>query len=269
MARPPSNSGLSFAAYVDNLQASGRYAFSRDEASRVVSGSELALEAGLRRLKARGRIVTPRRGFHVIVPIEYRDAGSPPAAWFIDALMQHLGQPYYVGLLSAAALHGAAHQQPMVFQVLTDRATRPARAGRVRIAFHKSRTVDVTPTVAVQTDTGTMRASTPEATAFDLVRFAGAAGHLSNVATVLGELVERCDPGKLARIAPLHAIPDVQRLGFLFELLGHSEHADALESWLGRRRFRPVLLAPRLAARGAKTNARWRVKPNVVVEADR
>ena len=33
--------------------------------------------------------------------------------------MQFCRCEYYVGLLSAAALYGAAHQQPMVFQVLT------------------------------------------------------------------------------------------------------------------------------------------------------
>jgi len=65
--------------------------------------------------------------------------------------MRFLEQPYYVGLLSAAATHGAAHQQPMVFQVVTDRPTRPARAGRVRIEFHMSRQVETAPVVEVQT----------------------------------------------------------------------------------------------------------------------
>jgi hypothetical protein len=57
-----------------------------------------------------------KRRFNFPRPLEYREAGGPPASWFIDDLMRFLGQPYYVGLLSAAAIHGAAHQQPMVFQ---------------------------------------------------------------------------------------------------------------------------------------------------------
>ena len=68
--------------------------------------SEVALDSALRRQRQRGRIVSPRRGFYVIVPQEYALAGSPPPSWFIDELMAYLGQPYYVGLLSAAALHG-------------------------------------------------------------------------------------------------------------------------------------------------------------------
>ena len=70
--------------------------------------SDVALEAALRRLKQRGRIASPRRGFYVLVPPEYREAGCQPASWLIDDLMRFVEQPYYVGLLSAAAIHGAA-----------------------------------------------------------------------------------------------------------------------------------------------------------------
>ena len=33
------------------------------------------------------------------------EPGSPPASWFIDDLLEYLGQSYYVGLLSAAEIH--------------------------------------------------------------------------------------------------------------------------------------------------------------------
>ena len=44
-----------------------------------------------------------------------------PADWFIAELMQFLDLPYYVGVLSAAALHGAAHQQAQEFHVVVPR----------------------------------------------------------------------------------------------------------------------------------------------------
>lgn len=254
--------------YIDGLQASGRYVFTRVEAADATSLESSSLESALRRLRARRRIATPRRGFHVVVPLEYRESGAPPASWYVDALMRHLGQPYYVGLLSAAALHGAAHQQPMVFQVVTDRPTRPALVGRSRIAFHMSRIVSSTPVVEVQTETGSMRVSTPEATALDLVKFAGAAGHLGNVATVLGELAERCSGEALVEAAPLHATPDVQRLGYLLELVGERALADALAAWLSTQRYRAVPLARGVAEGRAEPDPRWRVRPNVEVEID-
>jgi len=147
----------SMTAFVEALQSKGRYTFTQAEAMNADKRSDIALEAALRRLKQKGRIANPRRGFYVIVPVEYREAGCPPGNWFIHDLMQFLGQPYYVGILSAAAIHSAAHQQPMLFQVITDRPTRPARAGRVRIGFHVGRHVEKAPVVEIQTETGSMR----------------------------------------------------------------------------------------------------------------
>ena len=126
-------------AWVDDLQAQGRYTFTREEALAATGNTEIAVAASLRRLRKAGRIVSPRRGFHVIVPLEYRAAGAPPAEWFVDDLMRHLERPYYVGLLSAAALYGAAHHAPQVFQVVTDVPIRPLTVGRVRVVFVQGR----------------------------------------------------------------------------------------------------------------------------------
>ena len=253
---------------IETLQSRGRYTFTRTEALRAGGRSEIAFESALRRLRKRHRIASPRRGFHVVVPPEYREAGSPPATWFIDDLMRHLQQPYYVGLLSAASIHGAAHQQPMVFQVVTDRPTRPVRVGRVRIAFTMSRTVTQVSVSKLQTETGFMRVSTPETTAFDLVRFAPAAGHLSNVATTLSELSDKVKPAELARAAELYAVPDVQRLGYVLEHIGAAALAESMWSGLAKRRFRPVLLARGQGKGRRHADTRWRVIPNEEIEAE-
>ena len=236
-------------SFVDERQAAGTYSFSLEDARALPGRSDKGLEVALARLKRVGRIVSPRRGFFVIVPIEYKSAGSPPASWYVDDLMCFLGQPYYVGLLSAAALHGAAHQQPMVFQVVTDRPTRPAECARIRIEFHVNRALGSLRLVDMQTETGTMKVSSPAVTAFDIVRYPAASGHLSNVATVLGELAEKLDPQALVDVAPAYALADVQRLGYLLDALGHGELTDSLARWLTQRRHRRVaLVAGRSAA---------------------
>jgi len=171
-------------------------------------------------------------------------------------------------ILSAAAIHGAAHQQPMLFQVVTDRPTRPAQSGRVRIGFHMGRHIEKAPMVEIQTETGTMRVSIPETTAFDLVRFMSAAGHAGNVMTVLSELVEKTEPEGLAALSGLYALPDVQRLGYLLGRFGESRFADPLASWLKARRYRPVLLVPDQAKGHATSDSRWRVIPNEALEVD-
>jgi predicted transcriptional regulator of viral defense system len=213
-------------SFVDELQAGGRYTFTRAEFEATGDRSGISVQAALRRLKKRGRVVSPRRGFYVVVPVEYSSAGCPPAAWFIDDLMHFFKQRYYVSLLSSAAIHGAAHQQPMTFQVLTDRPIRQVQVARVRIEFHVNRRLDRSYVIDVQTETGSMRVATSEQTAYDLVRYPGASGHLSNVATVMIELAEKLSPEALLKLAPLFKLSDVQRLGYLLDLVNQDALAD-------------------------------------------
>jgi len=253
--------------WVEQLQSRGRYTFTRTEAESETERSFVAAQTALRRLKEQGRIVSPRRGFYVVVPPEYRAAGAPPASWFIDELMRYLGQPYYVGLLSAAAIHGAAHQQPWVFQVVTSKPTREMRVGKVAMQFSMSSKVEQMPVMEKQTETGTMRVATPETTAFDMVRYQAGAGHLSNAATVLAELAERMDGRALVGIAPLVGLPDVQRLGYLLDAIGASDLAGPLAKWLQKLRPRAIPLCPGEPA-DAEVNKRWHVLPNAELEVD-
>lgn len=254
--------------WVERLQSLGRLSFTRSMADSETDRSSVAVQAALRRLKAQGRIVSPRRGFYVAVPPEYRATGSPPASWFIDELMRHLDQPYYVGVLSAAAIHGASHQQPMVFQVVTGKPTREIRVGKVVIQFSMNGKIERMPTTGIQTETGTMRVATPETTAFDLLRYQAAAGHLSNVAIVLGELAERIDGRSLAKIAHLMRLSDVKRLGYLLDTLGEGDLAAPLAEWLQTQHRRVVPLVPGEPEQG-EINERWHVQPNVELELER
>jgi len=255
-------------AWIEHLPSQGRYAFTRSDAEGVSHASREAVEATLRRLRGQGSIVTPRRGFHVIVPPEYRAAACPPASWFIDELMNHLRRRYYVGLLSAAALHGAGHQQPMGFQVITDARERDIELGRVRVEFHASNLVEQAATAPIQTATGTMIVSTPETTAFDLIRFPGASGYWSNIATVLAELAEVLDAGHLVEGASRVARSDTQRLGWILDTLSEEALAAALGSTLEGQRLVPTPLNTKRDAANAVLDPRWRVLVNDDVEPD-
>jgi predicted transcriptional regulator of viral defense system len=183
--------------------------------------------------------------------------------------MGHLGKPYYVGVLSAAGLHGAAHQQPQEFQVVTDVARRPMVAGRARIRFLGKRHLDKTSTTEVTTETGTMRVSTPEATAIDLVRYVPAAGGLDNVATVLTELAERLDPARLAQAVTSDGeLAYAQRLGYLLGLAGAGELAGELAKLVDHENPRNILLRPGRPSKGCTVDRGWRVVVNEQVEGD-
>ncbi len=254
--------------WIETLPERGRYVFTRADAAEVQGASTAAVRMTLYRLERTGSIVRPRRDFFVVVPREYRSAGSPPASWFIDDLMRHLERRYYVALLSSAALHGAGHQQPMAFQVICDAPERHIEVGRVRIQFHVSNRMAGAATQSMQTETGSMVVATPETTAFDLVRFPAASGYWSNIATVLSELSEKLDPDRLVAGAARVARTDAQRLGWLFDFLKEDALAAAVAHALRDVRLRPIPLNTERSARDTPLDPRWRVLVNDDVEPD-
>lgn len=256
-------------AWVDALQARGRYTFLRADALRDTGLSAEAVKKALQRLARRKRVVKVKSYFYVIVPLEYLHAGAPPPPWFIDDLMVAMELPYYVGLLSAAGIHGASYQQPQEFQVITDRPVRPLQVGRSRIRFFTNQRTGDTAVQRVKTPTGAMRVSTPEATVIDLVRFARAAGQLDNVASVLAELLPVLDPKRLlGAVRTAGDVPNAQRLGYLLDRVRGRGQAKVLREWLERRAPRLVPLRPGRAGAGATVDRRWRVLVDEPVEVE-
>lgn len=265
--QPVHATAQSAAAWLDMLQATGRVAFSTNQAQAALSTSAVATQAALRRLKARGKIADPMRGFHVIVPPEYRVLGCRPAEQFMPELMAYLDQPWHVGLLSAAALLGAAHQVPQRLQVVVGQARRAIVCGGVQVDFVVRRDVAQTPTLPRNTATGVLTVATPEATAIELVAYPERCGYLGNVATVLRDLAERLDAALLLAEARRVPLPWVQRLGFLLELAEAGEVAEPLQG-LVRPQTLVVPLATWRPMTGAPRNARWRLAINELVEVD-
>ena len=114
-----------------------------------------------------------------------------------------------------------------------------------------------------------MRVSTPEATAIDLVRYARAAGHLGNVATVLAELADKLDPKKLVELARHDTkTTHIQRLGYLLSLVGARQAAKPLAAWVAEQHPRRVLLRPNARRVTGEEDTRWRVVVNEQVEVD-
>lgn len=257
------------ARYLVDLAARGRHHFTTDEAAAALGSSVPATRAALRRLKARGELADPYRGFHVIVPPEYRRLGCLPADQFVPQLMQHLGEPYYVGLLSAAELHGAAHHRPQVFQVIVRANRRAIVCGEVRVQFIARKDMERTAVVEKKTPRGPLRVASPEATALELVGYADQCGGLDNVASVITELVESIDPALLVSECDRSPIAWVQRLGYLLDLTEHRGLADELAPNVAARATRDVAPLVRAKTRsGAPRNGRWRLAVNADVEPD-
>jgi predicted transcriptional regulator of viral defense system len=223
------------------------------------------LRTSLARLTRQGRIFSPARGFYVVVPPEYRSWRVLPAEWFIDGMMRHLRRDYYVGFLSAAALHGASHQAPQTFRLVTDRPLEDRDIERVRLCFTAAAHVTDMPTERRIVHTGYMTVATPETTVADLAWRPGLGGGISNVATILRE-IDHLDTERLARIAPLRGRPTCRRLGWLIERV----RPDLDTHWL-RVVARPLEGEPALLVPGRKRghlDRGWGLRINAAVEVD-
>lgn len=254
--------------FITDLIARGRYSFSSNEAAQVLGTSAVATRAALRRLRQKDEIAMPYRGFYVVVPPEFRNAGCLPASHFIPSLMAHLGEKYYAGLLSAAEYHGAAHQRPQVFQVVVARNKSEITCGKVRVMFVARKNMARIPTSDFKTPRGYLKISTPAATAFDLVGYPNHAAGLDNVATILAELAENLDGKELVRLAELSPIAWAQRLGYLLDLVGAQNKTGELAKYIGEKKPVPTPLAPSRPFGGINRLSQWNILVNTNVEAE-
>ena len=202
------------------------------------------------------------------VPPEHQRVGCLPAEQFVPQLMKHLGVPYYAGLLTAARYHGAAHQQPQVFQVVVPKNRPPIECGLVQVSFVARHNAASMPTETVNTPRGLLDTSVPETTAYDLVGYPEHSGGLDNAATVLAELGEKLDPERLLEIAGLSPVPWSQRLGYILEFVEHPLLGEPLARFVAER---VTETAPFLT--GAETSAtrrdpRWKLWINADLDPD-
>ena len=254
---------------VDHLQGRAVYTFTRREAAKSLRAKKETLTKALQRLGKAGRIRAVRRGFYVIIPLEYKAGGTIPVEWFIDPLMKFVGLPYYAGVLTAAAYHGAAHQQPQAFQVVVPKFERPIRSPVMRIGFFQNAAMALAPVEKMKTFTGFIPVSTPAWTAIDLVRFSGKIGGLDAVMTVLTELREKIAPDALLEAARRERdLSNVQRLGWLLDHAGGKSLADPLAEWLSGERPSKVALDVSAPAKGSRKDPRWQVVVNASPESE-
>lgn len=249
----------------DALIAQGRYWATTSELEAMTGQKGAVLRTSLTRLAKDGRAFSPARGLYVFVPPEYRTWRVLPAEWFVDAMMKHLNRKYYVGFLSAAALHGASHQAPVTFRVVTDRPLDDRDIERVQLRFTATDHVADMPTEIRTVPAGSVTVASRETTTVDLAWRPELGGGISNVATVLKEIGD-LDTDLLARIAAFHKRSTVRRLGWLIERFRPDLDAHWLRVVARPDEGEPALLVP--GRRRGPVDQRWGLRINARVEPD-
>lgn len=257
--------------YLEQQQSRGIYSFTTDELKEKFKTSAEGLIKAIQRLKRKGKIAQVRKEFYVIVTPEYSHRGILPAWNYIDALMKYLKRNYYVGLLNAAAMHGAGHQQPQDFYIVMEKPyLRDIKNKKIIIHFSLKKEWDKKDIIEKKTETGYVKVSSPELTALDLVFFQDSIGGLNRLATLLDELAEALDTTKLLETAKRYGqITTVQRLGYMLEkVLNQNEKAEPLFQWLKDQDYFPTLLQPGKKSKNKKTNNRWKIIKNAIPKSD-
>ncbi len=225
------------------------------------------------RLCRRKRIQSVHKGFYTAVPIQFKDRGIVPPYNYIDQLMAYLGRRYYISLLSAGVLHGAAHQRPQRLSVMTEypRITF-AKGKNLQLLWCYRKEIPLNFLSETNSDTGTLHYSNPELTAVDLVQYNHLVGGLSCITTAIEELIEKTDFRRCGDgLANVTTLPTLQRLGYILDVvLGNSCQANAvyeiLLPHLKEVRYRP--LSTEVSTENSKRNSTWRIIINQEIEPD-
>ncbi len=265
--------------FIDSQLVQGRGYFTKPALADLGLSSE-ALKSAIARSTKKGSLVSPRRGFYLILRPEDRTMGAPDPARWIDPLMGHLGVDYRVSLLRAAAFHGASHQAAMVFQVIAPRQLPDIKIGRQRIeflfqspeAFAEANRPEWL--AQLKTDAGFAKVAGVELALLDICRYFHQAGGVNGVAQAVHDLGKKSNPRILGKAANAYENSVARRLGYLLEQFGHSRQALALRPFAQKARsfkaldpsIKPVV--PELAAM-VERSADWKLLINVTVEIDR
>jgi len=250
-------------AFVDTKTAAGRAAFPLSE---LVNDTGLSITAARHRLlRLGGRVVRPTRKhqFFLIVAPEHRVVGAPPVTWWIEDYFQWLGRPYYLALQSAASTYGSTPQALQVTQVMTDEPRREIVVGRLRIQFFVKRSLDRTPTQPLANAYAPLRVSTPEATAFDLIRYASRIGGIGRAVETLVRLLPLLRGPEMKRVLDAeNETSTAQRLGYLVERKGNPKLAEVIHHWLPSRLPLIPLVPTKVKPRNAVVSEKWRLLNN-------
>lgn len=253
--------------YLIQVRATGRYTVTLDELKQRFDVTDKALQQGIFRLKSKDQIAQVRQGFYAIIPPEYAHSGMLPPSLMIDDMMTYLNRDYYVALNTAAALFGAAHQQPMEFRVMIHKpALRNIETDKLRIQFFTKHEWQKNQTTLVKTDAGYMQVSVPGMTAFDLVQYHPKIGGISHCLEILAELAERMRPSELRRIARTQKRPAIQRLGFLLTLLGADRLTSVLHKFVETEHPKVIPLSLAHKNRNGVLDKNWHIIINTPID---
>ena len=215
-----------------------------------------------------GRLIIPARGFHVIVPEEYQNAGRLPVERYIDSLMAHYSKSYYVGLLTAASYWGSSHQSPQSFQIITNYNKRNIKTQNNQINFYRKKGMETIPAIKQKSPTGYFNISSPEITFLDLILFNRQIGGLSRVGEITAEMANHFSITALQTVLPHFSNAILQRSGYILDLLGLEKYCLPIEKYFNSQKVIYTYLNPSKSKERKNKHSRWKLFINDKLEIE-
>ena len=260
--------------WLDQQIAMGRFGFSLVELKLAFPDqNDVATKSTIRRQIDKGKVISIYKGYYLILPPQFAGKGMLPSNLFLDGFMKFLNRPYYLGLLNAAALHGASHQQPQENFVITNfPVLRTTNKSGLKINYISVKAVPEDLVDLKKTEAGYLKISNAALTAVDLVQFEKRIGGINRAATVINELSEVLSKESFdAALIEYSHISSLQRLGYILEYACQRiDLADALFESLKAKNinlFR-IPLKSFVPAIGFSSDNRWKVIANTEIEID-
>ncbi len=262
---------MTVSEYCKELQSYEEYSFSLEEVIANVSNTEVSIRRELSRLVLKKELINLRKGFYLIIPARYSRSQKLPLPLYVDKLFKYLNRNYYLGLFSAAKIHGASHQQSQRDYLIIEKPKlNNINKGTYDLQFHTTRYWPSDNIETKKSEAGIYKASSPALTFVDLIHHHTRIGGLNRILPPLEELTEVLKESDFEKLLSWYdSKSTLQRTGFLLdEILGANPFSEIVFENLHPSLFYPVLLSPKTNEKPRSVNNRWKIDLNLALDSD-
>ncbi len=261
--------------FIRRVLSVGKYDFSSKDAIAYLKCSAVSFRMSIKNRIDKGQIISPARGLYIIIPPEYETIGCLPANDLIPILFQFWGYSYYVCLLSAAMYHGASHQKPQIFQVMSSHRIKNIKCGKIIIEVIYKKSLYLEDIDKFDSKTGTLIVSSVENTIYDLFFYPNKSGGYNNIATIISELLQKVNLQKMTQVIKRSPYKFwMQRLGYILECIESEDEKkkeklmNILSKYICSSKTEYLPLIPDISIKRSKRHKRWKLIINEKIEED-
>lgn len=262
---------MNVADYIKYLSSVETYSFSLEEAVEATNKGDTSTKSELSRLIEKKEVANLRKGFYLILTPRYSSFEKLPVQLYCEKLFKYLNRNYYLGLYTAAKMHGAGHQQPQRdYLIIETPKLNNIKKKAYDLRFITTGHWPLENIEIKKADAGIYHISSPILTIVDLIQHQTKLGGLNRMLATIEELAEEIKENDIAKLLSWYPNRStIQRLGFLLEeTKENASHSNQIFEYLKSLIYYPVLLSPKSTQKPGAVDNRWKVDVNIKLESD-